>query len=181
MSMLINLIKIARGIRVHHSNTLSMLTLLKWKKTNISIGRNNILNCRFSFDRNDAQIIIGSRCYIGASHLVTAERITLGDDVVISWGVTIVDHNSHSVDVDIRSQDVLDWKKGKKNWTDIKVKSVEIGDKAWIGFNAIILKGVKIGEGAIIGAGAVVTKDVPNYAIVGGNPAKVIGSSTPKT
>lgn len=49
-----------------------------------------------------------------------------------------------------------------------------IEDDVWIGYRAIILSGVKIGQGAVIGAGAVVTKDVPAYAIVGGNPAKII-------
>lgn len=49
-----------------------------------------------------------------------------------------------------------------------------IGNDVWIGKNAIIIAGVKIGNGAIIGAGAVVTKDVPDYAIVGGVPAKII-------
>ena len=52
---------------------------------------------------------------------------------------------------------------------------VEIGDYVFIGPRAIILPGVKIGKGAVIAAGAVVTKDVPNFAIVGGVPAKVIG------
>ena len=53
-------------------------------------------------------------------------------------------------------------------------KHTEIGNDVWIGTNAVILAGVKIGNGAIIGAGAVVTKDVPDYAIVGGVPAKLI-------
>lgn len=53
--------------------------------------------------------------------------------------------------------------------------AVEIGDYAFIGPRAIILPGVKIGRGAVIGAGAVVTKDVVDFAIVGGIPAKVIG------
>lgn len=53
-------------------------------------------------------------------------------------------------------------------------KPVVIGDDVWIGARSIILKGVHIGKGAVIAAGAVVTKDVPEYAIVGGVPAKVI-------
>lgn len=55
-------------------------------------------------------------------------------------------------------------------------QAVTIEDDVWIGARVIILPGVTIGKGAIIGAGAVVTKDVEPYAIVGGMPAKVIGS-----
>lgn len=51
---------------------------------------------------------------------------------------------------------------------------VIIGDDVWIGGRVIILPGVNIGTGAIVGAGSVVTKDVPNFAIVAGNPAKII-------
>lgn len=51
---------------------------------------------------------------------------------------------------------------------------VVIGNDVWIGYGAMIIAGVKINDGAVIAAGAVVTKDVPPYAIVGGNPAKII-------
>ena len=51
---------------------------------------------------------------------------------------------------------------------------INVGNDVWIGNNVIVMPGVTIGNGAVIGAGAVVTKDVPPYAIVGGNPAKVI-------
>jgi len=53
---------------------------------------------------------------------------------------------------------------------------VIIGDDVWIGTRAIIMPGVKISNGSIIGAAAVVTKDVPDFAIVGGVPARIIGS-----
>lgn len=53
-------------------------------------------------------------------------------------------------------------------------KRINIGNDVWIGANACILPGIAIGSGAIIGAGAVVTKSVPPYAIVAGNPARII-------
>jgi galactoside O-acetyltransferase len=61
-----------------------------------------------------------------------------------------------------------------KNWTGVKHAPIIIKDKAWIGFNCIILKGVTIGEGAVVGAGSVVTENVPDYAVVAGNPARLI-------
>ena len=55
-----------------------------------------------------------------------------------------------------------------------RVAKVTIGNDVWIGMRSIIMPGVKIGNGAVIGAGAIVTKNVPDYAIVGGVPAKII-------
>lgn len=68
------------------------------------------------------------------------------------------------------------WKKGEKIPYDEKVllQKVIIKDFVWVGANVTIVPGITIGEGAVIGAGAVVAKDIPDYAIVGGNPAKVI-------
>jgi len=53
-------------------------------------------------------------------------------------------------------------------------KAVTVGDFVWCGANVTLLPGVNIGEGAVIGAGSVVTKDIPAYAVAGGNPARVI-------
>lgn len=55
-----------------------------------------------------------------------------------------------------------------------------IGNDVWIGHGAMIMPGVNVGTGSIVAAGAVVTKDVPNYAIVGGNPAKIIRYRVPE-
>lgn len=55
-----------------------------------------------------------------------------------------------------------------------KVRRVRIGHDVWVGRSAIVLPGVEIGSGAVVGAGAVVTKDVPPYAIVAGNPARLV-------
>ncbi|MCF2661720.1 hypothetical protein I6E42_06300 [Pseudoflavonifractor phocaeensis] len=60
------------------------------------------------------------------------------------------------------------------DYSRIASAPIVIKDRAWLGFNAIILKGVTIGDGAVVGAGSVVTKDVPDYAVVGGNPDKIL-------
>jgi len=126
------------------------------------------------FERESTRLSIGDRCFIGKGIISVAEDIEIGNDVLVSWGVTITDHNSHSVKFSDRRRDVADWHARNKNWTGVKTGKVVIQDKAWIGFNAIILKGVTIGEGAIVGAGSVVTKDVPPFTIVAGNPARVV-------
>jgi hypothetical protein len=62
-----------------------------------------------------------------------------------------------------------------KDGTPTTNGDVVIGADTWIGTNVIILSGVTIGSGAVVSAGAVVSKDIPPYAIVGGNPARIIG------
>jgi acetyltransferase-like isoleucine patch superfamily enzyme len=144
----------------------------------IAIGSSSILHCNIAFDSVAGQVTIGDRVYIGRSHLVCHSKIDIGSDVIISWGVTIVDHNSHSLHWKQRKEDVSKWAQGVKQWDGVHRAPVKIEDKVWIGFNAIVLKGVTIGEGAIVGAGAVVTRNVPPYTIVAGNPAHPIRALT---
>lgn len=61
-----------------------------------------------------------------------------------------------------------------KDWGVASMSPVVIGDKVWIGFNAIILKGVHVAESAVIAAGSVVTGDVPAYFVLAGNPARIV-------
>ncbi|CCV14989.1 acyltransferase [Mesorhizobium sp. STM 4661] len=162
------------GINAGSGTKISLRSVRTARLGRHTIGENGIINCYFSFDRPGAQITIGRDCYIGKSHLVAAERVSIGNDVVISWGVTIVDHNSHSLDWKQRAKDVADWRHGKKDWTDIGIAPVTIDDNAWIGMGVTILKGVTIGKGAVVGAASVVTKDVAPFAVVAGNPARLI-------
>lgn len=136
----------------------------------------------FIFENSEGYIQIGDRTFIGGSTFICIDRIKIGNDVMISWGCTIVDNNAHSLKYSNRITDVSDWKRGLaenkvgfyKDWSDVKKAPVIIKDKVWIGFNSIILKGVTIGEGAVIGAGSVVTKDVAPWTIVAGNPARLL-------
>jgi acetyltransferase-like isoleucine patch superfamily enzyme len=158
---------------------------LKWwglrgnRGGNVEIGNHSMIGCRMMFDSPDGRISVGDRTYIGSSLLVCHTGISIGSDVLISWGVTIVDHDSHSLDWRVRSADVGDWMQGKKSWAGVVVREVLIGNRVWIGFGAIILKGVSVGEGAIVGAGSVVTRSVEPYSVVAGNPARLIRKLQP--
>lgn len=143
-------------------------------RTRLKIGSGSIIEANIFYDRDGAEVRIGSNTFIGTSTIVCASRVEIGDDVLISWGCHIVDHNSHAIAWSLRSGDVAKWRVGAKDWTHVEQAPVVIGNKAWLGFNCIVLMGVRIGEGAIVGAGSVVTRDVPDWTIVAGNPAKVI-------
>jgi acetyltransferase-like isoleucine patch superfamily enzyme len=151
-------------------------------KIYIEIGENCLINGDFVFEIKKGIISIGDRTFIGGSTFICIDEIAIGSDVMFSWGCTIADNNSHSHIWSERENDVMSWKQGVdenkigayKDWTNVKKSKITIKNKAWIGFNSIILKGVTIGEGAIVGAGSVVTKDVPDWTIVAGNPAKII-------
>ncbi len=138
-----------------------------------------MLRARVLFDRSDAGLSIGDRTFVGNSTIVIARRIEIGDDVLIAWGCTIVDHDSHAVRFSDRKDDASNWYHGRKDWSRIDIKPVTIGDKAWIGLNAIILKGVTIGAGSVVAAGSVVTHDVPPHVLVAGNPARIVRELSP--
>lgn len=118
--------------------------------------------------------IIGSNCNICAHTLVEGD-VVIGDNVTVKSGVFLWDGTRIADDVFIGpnatfTNDAMPRSKVyPESFTGITVKQ-----GASIGANATILPGVTIGIRAMVGAGAVVTKDVPDFAIVVGNPAKVI-------
>lgn len=144
------------------------------KENRLIVGQQSIVETRIVFERDQAGVSVGDRTFIGAGTMTVSHSITIGNDVMIAWGVVVADHNSHSVNFSERLHDVVDWIKGEKNWANVRYAPVRVCDKVWIGFSSIILKGTTIGEGAVVGAGSVVTKDVPPWTIVAGNPARVI-------
>ncbi|WP_284705099.1 acyltransferase [Flavobacterium tyrosinilyticum] len=153
------------------------------EKIYLSVGNDTILNCQITFESEKGEVIIGNNTFIGGSNLICRNKIVIEDNVFIAWGSYVYDHNSHSLDYKDRENDIIqqlsDYRLGQnfitnKNWDVVQSKPILIKANAWIGMNCIILKGVTIGEGAIVGAGSVVSKDVPDWTVVGGNPAKVI-------
>jgi acetyltransferase-like isoleucine patch superfamily enzyme len=112
----------------------------------------------------NTHLIMGKDCSINA-YAVVSGRITIGDGVRIASHVSLYgfNHGYASTEIPIFQQP----------HTSL---GIVIGDDVWIGAGAVILDGVRIGSHVIVAAGAIVTKDVPDYAIVGGNPAKVLRS-----
>ncbi len=106
--------------------------------------------------------------------VLAADYVEIGNDVLIGEGCYISDNDGHSLDLDIRKQDVANRRKCLKVWDGIAAVPVIIGDNAWIAPRSIILKGVTIGRGAVIGTGSVVTKNVPPMTLAAGNPARII-------
>ena len=107
---------------------------------------------------------IGNRCKI-SSHTFICEGVKLEDEVFVGHGVTFInDRFPRATNADGRLQTEADW----------KCDTTTVRRGASIGSGATILCGVTIGERAIVGAGSVVTKDVPDGAIVAGNPARVL-------
>jgi acetyltransferase-like isoleucine patch superfamily enzyme len=146
----------------------------------IQLGGHCIFEGAIICDRTGAKVSIGERSFVGDSLIVCTSQVRIGNDVLISWGVSVVDHDSHALDFDLRRTDVTDWYHGSKDWCLVAIAPVTICDKAWVGFGATILKGVTVGEGAIVGARAVVTRDVAPWTVVAGNLARVLRNLEPR-
>ena len=113
---------------------------------------------------------IGAKCKI-SSHTFICEGVTTKDEVFIGHGVMFIN------DIYPRSTNVDGNMQGGEDW---ECKQTRIKRRASIGSNATIMGGVTIGQNAMIGAGAVVVHDVPDFGIVAGVPARVIGDTRDK-
>lgn len=127
-----------------------------------------VLYCRNESGVDESQdsfIRIGCRSFVGhyCNLRTGGGSIEIGDDVILAQFVSLI-ASGHGVKRGsiIRLQGVPD-KRG-----------IKIGNDVWLGASSVVLPGVTIGNGAVIGAGAIVTKDVPENAIVVGNPARIL-------
>jgi len=134
----------------------------------------------FACIRNRHCIFLGGRCHVRHhvtlwGQLVTGRnvrfgpgtciygRVHIGDDVMVSANVVIAGGNHGIARVPT-----------PMFYQPCTSRGIVIGSDVWIGAGAVVLDGVRVGDGAVIGAGAVVTHDVEPYAIVAGNPARLL-------
>ena len=110
-----------------------------------------------------SSVELGDNSGIGVNARING-KVIIGKNVMMGANVSIIVRNHKFSDVNIPMN--------MQGFSE--ERPVIIEDDVWIGTNVIILPGVKIGNGSIIGAGSVVTKNVDEYTIVGGNPAKIL-------
>lgn len=122
-------------------------------------------------------IRIGKYSYIGEGTRIWSEKdIYIGDHVLISHNVNIIDNDTHPIDNAVLRHEHFKQIITHGHPKDISFcgKKIIIEDDVLICCQAIVLKGVHIGKGSVIGAGAVVTKDIPANCLAVGNPAHVV-------
>lgn len=138
----------------HSLRSVCARNIVKAKTKKISVGRKAIINLNITIGDNSGigeySAIYGT-CYIGDNVLMAPECI-----------IYTVNHNFMDISRLILKQGVSE------------EKPVTIGNDVWIGRRVIILPGVTIGNGSVVAAGSIVTRDVEEYTVVGGNPARVI-------
>jgi acetyltransferase-like isoleucine patch superfamily enzyme len=137
------------------------LTLRSWPRSNpLAPTAPVVLSTR----RSDAVLEIGEDCGFTGTTLVAADRITIGDRVLVGGNASIVDFDFHPLTPEERAENI----------NAGAAAPIVIEDDVFVGMDALVLKGVTIGEGAVVGAGSVVTQDVPRRTVVAGNPARVV-------
>ena len=126
------------------------------------LGRKSVIESYCCINNAVGDVTIGDHTRVGI-HCTVIGPVCIGNHVNLAQGITVTALNHNFAD-----------SSRKIDEQGISTKPVVIGDDVWIGANAVILPGVTIGRHVVVAAGAVVTKDVPDYSLVAGVPAKEI-------
>jgi acetyltransferase-like isoleucine patch superfamily enzyme len=164
------------GLTIGNGSIIEGKIDIRKKGGEVKIGNGCLILGNIALETENSRVIIGNNVNLGGGTLMDCVcNITIEDDVLISYGCLIQDSDNHSTRYSLRKNDTADWMNNHyHNWDITPKKPVKLLQGSWIGARAIILKGVTIGKGSVVAAGSIVTKDVPDWTIVGGNPAKVI-------
>lgn len=149
-------VRLAEGVKIHHPELVNLY--------GCAVGPQTKIGAFVEIQKNAS---VGARCKI-SSHSFICEGVTIEDEVFVGHGVVFSnDLYPRAANSDGTLQTEADW----------AVAETVVRRGASIGNNASVMGGVTIGRGALVGAGAVVTRDVPDYAVVAGVPARVIGDT----
>lgn len=144
-------------------------------QTRLVVGDNAVVHGYLFLQRDGAEIRIGNNTAVNSGTVISAvQSVVIEDDVLISFNCTIMDCDGHSIRLSERRGDLWQHRTARPNYDKAATRPIRICHGAWLGAHCMVLKGVTVGVGAIVAAGAVVTRDVPDWTIVGGNPARPI-------
>lgn len=149
----------------------------------VTIGRGASTYLGTMFDAGPrAKVRIGEFALIHGARIICDEEIDIGAYALISWNVVLMDSYRVPLNPAQRRLELeqVPLRRPRALDADVPARPVRIGRNVWIGFDACVLPGVTVGEGAVIGARSVVMEDVPAYAVVAGNPARVIRKLDPE-
>jgi acetyltransferase-like isoleucine patch superfamily enzyme len=144
----------------------------------LRVGHNSGLYIGTCLDLGpQGEVRIGNYCTVVGTIISSNGRVTIGDYAFVAYGVVVADSFAAVPPLG-----------GKTAPKDLRYhprsagpqSEIEIGDNVWIGVQATLLNGARLGEGVIVGAASVVNFEVPDYAIVAGNPARVVGWARPE-
>ncbi len=134
-----------------------------------SMGVNSTIEDFATVNNGVGPVIIGDRTRIGLG-CVLIGPVTVGNDVMFAQNIVVSGLNHGYQDINT-----------PPSLQPVETKPINIGDDVWIGANAVITAGVTIGKHAVVAAGSVVTKDVPDFSIAAGNPARILKKYNPET
>lgn len=144
-------------------------SLVRWKSrldvfpfNDFVVGAEAIIEDYVIINNGMGGVFIGNRSFIGISTVLIGP-LRLGNNVIIAQNVVFsgLNHGYQDIDMPISDQPCTS-------------ANIVVEDNVWIGANSVITAGVHIGKHAVIAGGSVVTKNVPSYAVVGGNPARIL-------
>lgn len=126
------------------------------------LGRKSIIEDFVTINNGVGDVLIGDGSIIGIGNTIIGP-VEVGNQVMLAQGIVVsgLNHGYENIEVSPSLQPV-------------SCKKISIADNVWIGANCVITPGVSIGKHSVIGAGSVVTKDVPEYSVAVGNPARLI-------
>ncbi|PTS91698.1 acetyltransferase [Pedobacter sp. HMWF019] len=149
--------KRGRGSIVRYQTRLDLFPYNKFQ-----LGKNSVIESYSTVNNGVGDVFIGDHTIVGLSNTIIGP-VEIGNGVMLAQGIVISGLNHGYMDIN-----------QSPSTQKVVTKKITVGDDVWVGANVVITAGVSIGKHSVIGGGSVVTKDVPEYAVVVGNPAKLV-------
>ena len=163
---------------VYLDSTYSFACFHSEQKVGFYIGyaSGNYLHSHFLVGKHGS-IRVGKYVILEATSILANENVTIGNNCMFSWGSVITDSwlVKGTYSISARRKILKDLSTTENRFLNIPhAKPVVIEDNVWVGFDAVIMPGVRLGRGCVVGCKTVITEDVPPYAVIVGEPARIV-------